>query len=318
MSYHQTIQLEPTRLVRLNKLAAASEGRDAILAGYHGKAPPLCLCRPHGVPIHIRKIAEHYHLARNPNTGPLHTPACTFFEYHPLYSGRPDDWHITEACRPRMIAHALWEEAQLNNWHPGMLTPQGKSKRPVRKALALLAAAVPSAFPLQAAVHASDRLGFGFGVGSTRWTFEWLCSAAQPVPPHLEESIYEQFKWTGSFPTHQIWRLCRWNLRGHRTGQYLFCTNFGMIPVSNPIESLLVNNLTRENRSFVRPLWFDVHKAHLPTIVLLDSPKLEAICISGYQNEQAIQSRAGDFGCQLTWFSGKPQSRPTTQKGSGS
>jgi hypothetical protein len=62
-------------------VAANADDLRAYLADAHGgKARPLCMCTPMGVPMYVAKVGEHYVIKRMPNTGGTHAPDCASYE----------------------------------------------------------------------------------------------------------------------------------------------------------------------------------------------------------------------------------------------
>lgn len=122
---------------------------------------PVCQCKEPGGPMYIACVGGKYIIKRMPNTGGLHTLDCESYEPLDIYSGQGDvegtaishhqdgtvtlkfDFALTlrsgrKAPPPatseggsvkrkakgltlRGYLDCLWDEAQLNKWHPGMM-----------------------------------------------------------------------------------------------------------------------------------------------------------------------------------------------------
>ena len=155
---------EPVYLVGNVRLNASDPRLQQLLAAaYTRNTPPLCLCRPNGVPMYIARYKE-FVVKRLPESGKDHHPKCSSFDQAPAESGlgeilgdavierspdrvevrlgfsltrrvgRPfpaEDPHrpkteVTATRRSiglRGLVHLLFQRAGLNNWYPRM---QGK------------------------------------------------------------------------------------------------------------------------------------------------------------------------------------------------
>lgn len=123
----------------------------------HGR--PRCMCQPEGVPMYIARLGDGFIVKRMPFTGHCHAPGCGSYEPPLEMSGRGEvapaiREDLTTGCtalrvefalcqRPgraapmaagelsgsahspgsrltlRGLLHYLWEQAELNRWHPG-------------------------------------------------------------------------------------------------------------------------------------------------------------------------------------------------------
>ena len=132
---------------------------EALAKGHLRHVRPRCLCQPEGVPMYIARLRDGFIVKRMPFTGHCHAPDCGSYEPPLEMSGsgevapaiRED---LTTGCtalrvdfalcqRPgravpiaadepsgsarspgsrltlRGLLHYLWEQAELNRWHPG-------------------------------------------------------------------------------------------------------------------------------------------------------------------------------------------------------
>lgn len=61
---------------------------DAALEEAHAQhVRPLCMCRPHGVPMYVAHTSGRFLIKRMPDSGPEHAPACDSYEPPPELSG---------------------------------------------------------------------------------------------------------------------------------------------------------------------------------------------------------------------------------------
>lgn len=132
---------------------------DAVAEAYAQRLRPRCLCQPRGVPMYIAQWGPTYLIKRMPDTGPAHAPDCGSYQPPVEWSGRgevapairedvttglvslrvnfplsqrPGRPGAPAAGEPRGsvrspgsrltlrgLLHYLWEQAELNRWHPG-------------------------------------------------------------------------------------------------------------------------------------------------------------------------------------------------------
>lgn len=132
---------------------------EALAKGQLRHVRPRCLCQPEGVPMYIARLRDGFIVKRMPFTGHCHAPDCGSYEPPLEMSGRGEvapaiREDLTTGCtalrvdfalcqRPgravpmaadeprgsarspgsrltlRGLLHYLWEQAELNRWHPG-------------------------------------------------------------------------------------------------------------------------------------------------------------------------------------------------------
>lgn len=133
------------------------QGQEILRAAHEAGVKPRCLCQRDGVPLYVGRQSRFY-IAKMPESGHLHAPACPSYEAPPQLSGKRcyTDKALTEGdgvtrLRPAFtlsgryivegpkgdapaapdarkvhrvglkgLLHLLWEEARINTWHPAM------------------------------------------------------------------------------------------------------------------------------------------------------------------------------------------------------